>query len=326
MAYSIWVLADERPGHRNQALGVAEALGLPFAIQEIHYGPLGRLPNGLLSATLLGVTRQTRASLAPPWPDLVIAAGRRTAPVARWIRRRSGGTVRLVQLMDPGGFGQGEFDLIAIPGHDTRRRGGPNILHTIGAPNRVSAACLATERARWSERLAGLRRPLIALIVGGATHDRPFPPAMAADLGAQVTRLAAQAGGAIAVTTSPRTGRVAEKALLAALPGAAFVHRWSPTGENPYYGLLASADISVVTGESASMLSEACATGGAVYVFAPPGWVAPKHARFHADLFRQGLARPLGETFAPWTHAPLEAAADVARAIRERLGAPPPVS
>ena len=43
------------------------------------------------------------APLAPPWPDVLIASGRRSAPVARWIRRQSGGRTRLVQLGRPGG-------------------------------------------------------------------------------------------------------------------------------------------------------------------------------------------------------------------------------
>jgi mitochondrial fission protein ELM1 len=46
--------------------------------------------------------------------------------------------------------------------------------------------------------------------------------------------------------------------------------------------------------------------------------VSGKHARLHATLFAKGYARPLGADGAPWTHAPLNAAADVAREIRER--------
>ena len=47
----IWVLRDERPGTGNQVLGVAEALGRPYLIKDLHYGPMARLPNMLLGAS-----------------------------------------------------------------------------------------------------------------------------------------------------------------------------------------------------------------------------------------------------------------------------------
>ena len=50
-------------------------------------------PTALLGASLRGLTAAARAGLAPPWPELVIAAGRRTAPVARWLKRRRAGGV-----------------------------------------------------------------------------------------------------------------------------------------------------------------------------------------------------------------------------------------
>jgi uncharacterized protein len=52
----IWVLADDRPGNANQALGVAEALGWPFLVKSLRYGPLARLPNLLQGASLRGLT------------------------------------------------------------------------------------------------------------------------------------------------------------------------------------------------------------------------------------------------------------------------------
>lgn len=316
MAVSIWVLADDRAGNVNQALGVAEALGLPFEVKDIRYGRLGGLPNLVLGASVMGLTAGARAGLAPPWPDLVISAGRRTAPVARWIKRKAGGGARLVQIMHPGGGGLADFDLIAVPNHDSLRSVPANVLRITGAPHRITARRLAAERERWRERFQGLPRPLIALIVGGATKNRPFPPEMAATLGAMTATLAQSGGGTVCVTTSRRTGAASEDALLAALPERGLTYRWGDTGENPYFGLLASADGVVVTGDSTSMLSEACATGGPLHVFAPPGWAAPKHARLHAELYRLGLARPLGLTLEPWTHLPLNAAEDIAAAIR----------
>lgn len=313
----VWVLADDRAGNVGQCLGVAEALGLPFAVKQVRYDRWGRLPNPLRGASLLGVTLETRLALAAPWPRLVIAAGRRTAPVARWIKRRSGAV--LAQIMDPGPGGRGEFDLIAVPRHDGHPPRGANVLAVTGAPHRVTAERLAAEGELWRPRFAHLPRPWVGLIVGGATRKRPFPPPMAAELGRRAAALAA--GGSVLVTTSRRTGAGAERALLDEIPEPRFVHRWGAEGDNPYFGFLALADALVVTGDSVSMCCEACAAPAPVHVYAPPGWAAPKHARLHAELYQAGYARPLeeGTVLEPWTHPPLNAAAAIAAAIQARL-------
>ncbi|MBI5163059.1 MAG: mitochondrial fission ELM1 family protein [Magnetospirillum sp.] len=315
----VWVLADDRAGNVAQGLGVAEALGLPFLVKDIRYGRLGRLPNPLRGASRIGLTAESAALLTSPWPRLVIAAGRRTAPVARWIKRQSGAF--LAQIMDPGPGGRDDFDLIAVPRHDGPLRASGNWLQITGAPHRVTPARLAEAAALWRPRFAGLKRPWIAAVVGGATRQRPFPAAMAAELGRRVAALAAASGGSVLVTTSRRTGAEAEAALLAALPEPCLAFRWGAGGDNPYFGFLALADILVVTGESVSMCCEACAAPAPVYVYAPPGWVVAKHARLHEELYAAGMARPLTEEggVEPWTHPPLNAAATVAAVLRQRL-------
>ena len=92
----VWVLTDNRPGTATQALAVAEHLGRPFVEKRLTYDGLARLPNILRGASLVGVDDATRASLAAPWPDVVIGAGRRAAGfragglLTRWRLPRSG--------------------------------------------------------------------------------------------------------------------------------------------------------------------------------------------------------------------------------------------
>ncbi|MBF0374249.1 MAG: mitochondrial fission ELM1 family protein, partial [Alphaproteobacteria bacterium] len=80
------------------------------------------------------------------------------------------------------------------------------------------------------------------------------------------------------------------------------------------------ADAVVVTGDSVSMVCEACAATAPVFVYAPPGMVGEKHARLHRDLFEMGYARPLGERLEHFAHPPLNAARDIADEIRRRAG------
>jgi len=316
---TLWVLTDDRPGNAGQALGVGEALGWPFVQKQIGYTLFGKLPNLLRGATLLGVDSSSCEGLAPPWPDVVVAAGRRTAPVARWIKKQTGGRTYLCQIMWPGGAGARDFDLIAVPTHDELLGTHSNVLRVTGAPHRVTEARLALEGMKWKPRFRSLRKPRIAVIVGGSTKNRTFTPAMARDLGEKVAALAASTGGALMVTTSRRTGEDAEEALLSALPEPACLYRWGSPGENPYFGFLACADVIVVTGDSVSMVSEACATKVPVYIYAPDALISPKHARLHVHLYALGMAEALSGSFKPWTHPPLNAASDVAKAVRQAL-------
>ncbi len=313
----VWVLADDRAGNVSQCLGVAEALGLPFLRKEVRYAAGGGLPNMVRGASLLGIAAASRGQLAPPWPQVVIAAGRRVAPVARWLKRASG--CLLVQIMDPGPPGRGEFDLIAVPVHDRAVPAGANVLPITGAPHRVTPERLAAEAAIWRPRLAHLPAPRIAVLVGGAAKGRAFTPAHARALAGLAAAAARSAGGGLMVSTSRRTGSAAEAVLLDALPEPRHVYRWSDGGDNPYFGYLGLADAVIVTGDSVSMLSEACATPGPVWVFAPEGMVSAKHARLHRSLYDQGYARPLDGTWAEWQHERLNPAGAIAARIRDLL-------
>ena len=322
-APSIWVLADDRAGNVSQALGIATALGLPFSVKDIRYTAAGRLPNAMVGASFVGLTSESRATLTPPWPDLVIAAGRRTGPVARAIKQRNGGRTFLVQSMHPGSSGADDFDLIAVPRHD-RRKPAENLLEVIGAPHRVTPQRLAEAAQIWAPQFADLPRPRVALIVGGSTHRHQFTEVMAAELGRIASAAAVSAGGSLLVTTSRRTGRPAASVLAGEMKVPHRLHRWGDSGDNPYMGFLAVADAVIVTGDSVSMCSEACATAAPVYIYAPVALVSDKHARLHRDLYDGGYARPLADRLESWTHPPLNAADQIATVLRERLSLPIP--
>ena len=95
----VWVLLGSGAGDNAQLLRLAEALGWPFEAKRIRYNGLNRCPNLLLGASKLTVDTRRSDPLAPPWPDLVIGASRRAAPLARWIKKQSGGHSRLVHLL-----------------------------------------------------------------------------------------------------------------------------------------------------------------------------------------------------------------------------------
>jgi mitochondrial fission protein ELM1 len=94
----IWLLLGERAGDNNQLIALAEELGLPFETRPLHHNFLRNVARKQLSRTMLTFTAKSLRQLRPPWPDLVIGIGRRSVPVACWIKKRSGGTAKLVQI------------------------------------------------------------------------------------------------------------------------------------------------------------------------------------------------------------------------------------
>lgn len=318
---TIWVLADDRAGNNSQSLGVAEALGFETEIKSIRYTKWVKLPNCLRGASTIGIDKASAERLEAPFPDFAIAAGRRAAPVLRWLKKQSGGKTKIIQIMFAGNFGIKDFDLIVLPEHDGCRLIRPNILRVVGAPHRITPERLKNEREKWADTFKDLPAPKIALIVGGATKDKPFTPAMARDLAEKAVAFSkAVGGGSFLVTTSRRTGAEQEKILRETLPNPKYFYGWGDTqSENPYFGFLACADYILVTGDSVSMCSEACAAEAPVFVYAPQGGVGKKHALLHRQLYDGGYAQPLDGEMNVKEHKPLNAAQVVADEIKRRF-------
>ena len=265
----VWTLLGEREGDNAQIRGLAEALGWPAEAKRLTYTRRYKWWNLLLGASLLSLDRRASSALVPPWPDVVIAAGRRSAPVARWIRKQSAGRARLVHIGRPWAPLRC-FDLVVTtPQYGLPQR--PNVLHNALPIIRPDAFRSAEARARWAPKLAALPRPLVALLVGGDSPPYVLDPTTAERFGRQASDDARTLGGTLVVTCGPRVRAPAVEALAAAARGAGHFHRWQPDDpDNPYLAYLALADRFIVTGDSASMLAEACATGKPVSILPLP--------------------------------------------------------
>jgi mitochondrial fission protein ELM1 len=299
----VWVLADPRAGTAAQALGIAERLGVGYLVKPLEWGPLARLP--LPFPTLAGLRQ--RDGLAPPWPTLAITAGRRSAPVARWLARQGVRTVHCMRAWPSRGI-----DLMVIGRHDDPPEA-PGILPILGATHGLTPARLQAAREAHAG-LADLPSPRVALLVGGPVRAEGLDPALAGALGARVAGFA----GSVLATTSRRTGDAAAAALAAALgPVPHRLHRWGGAGPNPLLGFMAWADALVVTGDSISMLSESLITTAPIFV-APLGSEGARHLALHESLYAAGQARPISAAPAPFARLPLDETARVAAEIRAR--------
>jgi hypothetical protein len=267
----VWILDDDKIGHVIQSRALAEALGWPFEVKQLRFNRWQRLSNRLLGPSLRHLDRQHSAALRPPWPDLVISVGGRSASVARWIGAQSAGGTRLVHLGRKGGEVADDFDLTVVCSH-FRQFAHPRRMETIAPLNPLDDDTIKAAAERWQGLFGEAPQPRIALIVGGNSALHRLGASTARTLGQEVRAFAEPLGAPVFAITSPRTGSTAADALEQALGPGSDVRRWQADDpDNPYWGYLALADIIIVTGESESMLSEAAAMGKPMLIYPLPG-------------------------------------------------------
>lgn len=317
MAPTVWGLTDNRAGNTAQVRGVVERLGHPHHLKQIHYSALAHLPNLLRGRSLRGVNSQKSDALQAPWPEVVVTAGRRLAPAALYIKRQHP-QVFLVHMMSPG-MAHHDFNLLALPSHD-RVLNHDNVVRTLGAPHHVTPEKLKEAQARCEPIFARFPGYRIGVLIGGHTAHGKLREEDVRRLLAHIGRIAGMAS--LLITTSRRTPPFAFDMIEAGLKDRPhYFYQYGKTaGENPYLGILAAADMLIVTGESISMCSEACSTGKPVYVYTPQEALSTKHQRFLTMLFEQQFARPLEEYDPDWRPANvLDEAGRLAEIIKQRI-------
>lgn len=246
----IWALTGDKTGDNNQLLALAELIGLPFEVKRLSYNVARAVPPRFLGTSLLSLTAEARRQLAPPWPDLVIAIGRRSVATARWLKKHHGAKLVLMghPRVDPG-----HFDLVIttrqypVPSHDNVLLL-PMPLSRLGERPEPNAAELAL--------LEKLPRPHLLLAIGGPTKYWELD---AEGIGSALEALGARAGrlgGSVLAIGSRRTPEDVT-ALVQARLGERLVT--DPAVRFPM--LMHDADEIFVTADSISMLSEAIQTG-----------------------------------------------------------------
>ena len=289
MKKTIWALFDDRMGSVGQAKGILQELKNDFDIVEkkIVYTKFAALPNFIRGKNfLIGVDTKVSDSLkTKDYPDVVLSISRRTAPIALWLKRKSKGKTKIVQLMLPGKYGLNEMDLVVIPEHDRGKVEGKNLMYITGCPHRITESSLAEAREKWEKEFASLPKPLTSVFVGGSIKNKPFTDENAKLLADAIAKVQNQVSGSILITSSRRTGKAAEDIIMEKIKGIpAYTYLWGEKKENPIMGFYACADYIIVTGDSVSMACESCGTGKPVSVFTGKGWLTSKHLRFVKSL------------------------------------------
>ncbi len=286
----IWGISEGRRGHDVKIEGLAQALlkNVPDgALQMIHTQL--PLPARLLAPFLPAVWQAARdPKIAPPYPDLVLACGRRTVPYARHIRRTANGKC-FVAFLDHPRINPRHFDFVWAPTHD--RLNAPNVMNTLISPHNLTNESLAAAARRQKSRLLpqGFSGEVVSVLIGGPNSAFDFTPIQMANLAQKLTTIATPKRFLL-ITLSRRSPPAYADALRATLPeGRYFL--WDNQADNPYQAMLGLADYVVVTADSVNMLGEACSIGKPVYLFQLPGR-ARKFGRFHRAMIDEGLVYP----------------------------------
>eukprot|EP00192_Tetraselmis_astigmatica_P011594 CAMPEP_0117664686 /NCGR_PEP_ID=MMETSP0804-20121206/9366_1 /TAXON_ID=1074897 /ORGANISM="Tetraselmis astigmatica, Strain CCMP880" /LENGTH=365 /DNA_ID=CAMNT_0005471963 /DNA_START=293 /DNA_END=1387 /DNA_ORIENTATION=- len=313
-----FLLSARSPGTLAQGRGLLAAMGVrddvrmrvidkpsawtPFLLLSYAAGdPWGvTYSNGVVEEVAAAVAVADAGSRATgETAVLVVACGHSVMATAAQIKRRCRHAVFVVAVQHPQ-CRLSDFDLVITPAHDWLKR--PqlpgNVFLTHGALHTVSTHSL--QQAAESQAAAELRGTsvwFLALVVGGPTAKcRWEPPSMLAFLAAVLEATAQDEhlprGGTVLITASRRTPsqlreqlRQLSQPVVPSVPKVVF---W----EGPMQPVYTIADVVVVSADSTTMVSEACATPAQVFM-AGAQLCTGKFVCFHHYLTAHGLATSL---------------------------------
>ncbi len=286
------MLKGVRAGDTAQALHLALQLGGRVEGKQLAFNVCHTIPNWILGSRVSHVTQDARLLLRPPWPDVVVATGKRTAPVALWIKQQSGGRTKTIQLGRPRMALQG-FDFIVT----TPQYGLPPAENVVemplpfASPKSVSKSDGANFNAAW----ALLPHPWILGVIGGGKFPVRLNREDLVGFGKALQLRATRTGGSVILLDSPRSPSDAIDVVAAEI----FALKWiSHRGENanPYHPALALCDELVVTSDSVSMVTEMLQTGKPTSLYRlPVSRLLPRWSAksgLGAALARAGILHP----------------------------------
>lgn len=306
---SVWILTDGKAGDEQPLAGIAEAMGATPIFRRVHprkpfawlmpWGPIDWRDR----------PSQPGSPLAPPYPDICLATGRRAVAYLRQLKHVSPSTCTVL-FKDPRTRRHGA-DLVVVQAHDKLR--GPSVKVVTTAPNRLSPSRLDAIRADPPDDLAALPPPRLAVLVGGNSRHHQFTPEDIARFVAGLDQRIA-GGASLMITASRRTPPALAAALRSLADETDRVIFWNGQGANPLAAYMALADELIVTADSTNMIGEAASTGRPIQIFHPSGG-HPKIERFIGLLSQEAPIGRFPDAPATGTYPPINSTADVADAV-----------
>jgi hypothetical protein len=193
--------------------------------------------------------------------------------------------------------------------------------------NCISSEKIEAGRKEWQNQFFGFPEPRIAILLGGECASFRPDSDMMRMLAQECAKKAKDLGGSLIITTSKRTGQEAKEAFINEINKSGvpnYLYDWSINNgkNNPYFGILGSADAIIATGESRSMCSDANKSKKPVYIYDFNSEVSEYDMEFHQQLYARNVAQPFSEFMehgiVPWEYEPLDTAGEIAREALKR--------
>ena len=310
----VLVLSDGKAGHVKQSLAAVEWLrqqnpAVTSQIVEIKYRNRFARAAAFLGSAVIpfgwgaeAITRwclskKSAHDLLRRTGDVILSCGSSVAPInVLWSALHR---AKSVAIMTPPSPLVKRFNLVIAPKHDAVKPR-KNCVTVTGAltgpvdPESVRQSIDQIQRHPnfRAEISIAPHAPVISVLIGGETADFTMPDAWMEKFIGQIHTACREASGVCAATTSRRTSESAERLLkerLANHPCCQLMLLASRDKLNGTMdGLLNSASVIVVTGESISMVSEACSSGRPVVAVRLPRRAKSKQETKH-DLFLRQL-------------------------------------
>ena len=286
MDFVIWIIDSTYTGELSARYGVAKWLSkkIPVKIHIISQESLFKM---------LGDRRET---LKMPKPDLLLSGTGENliSPVlelAEYFEETL--NVFLASIVpEPLDPLLHLFDIIAAPHHPDFK--GENVITLLGVPHEINKDTLKASRLRWDSYYIKSSKPLIGVVLGGNTrYCNGFTEIYATRLAEKIYDAGETMNASYVLTNSRRTPKKSLEAIRMILKDREFAfHDWQDPGRDAYLGMLAVADLMVVTGDSLSMVTEAAVTGQPLYVTTDAEAMESCHLDSLSRFIKQGYAHP----------------------------------
>lgn len=310
-----WIFVEKGlKGTENQCIALADALELELDIKHPNLRAPWTWAAPFLKFGKSLAYKNGNDLFTPPFPPVVISAGRKSILAAMEIKRLSQDKTFVIHVLDPR-ISAKHFDLVIAPEHDPIH--GENVISIQGALHRITPDFLNTYKGHYYDEISNLTDPKIAVLIGGSTTKSEFTTDMAHTLGKDLAKAAQNCSGSLLITASRRTGQEQENILRDAVKDTP-LHFWDGQGENPYFDYLQSASYIIVTNDSVSMACEAMGSGKPVYI-ARIGTQGRRIERFHELLLQKNAVKPFNAVLEDWQPPQSNDMMRVCQIIKERF-------
>ena len=303
------LLTQGMHGMVSQVEGLARALGLTYKHQSIKLKPLW----SLLPPKFTPISENLVKEKFVCDSKIIISCGRKSVIPSIALKKRLGKEIFTIHIQDPK-VSLKHFDLVISPEHDNVK--GDNVLTTKGAIHYLTKKEIKDNLNYLNVNKE--KKKLVAFIIGGPNKYYNYNDQAIQQLFTKIKTLFTPDKYKIIIVPSYRTP---EKIIKKAFDTFNFNHIVIKTvDKKAYLSALALADISVVTCDSTSMISEAAITGKPVYIaMMKPNKNNRRFKKFYSLLTDLGITRELKDSVEEWSYESLNEVNRVAPIIKTKM-------